>query len=311
MWIPRWCWLTLVCGVAACKPAGAFDDGFLAVNEQQRTCADGFVPAVTDRACDVVLPDAPCGPGTRPAIGSTTCVPVGPSTCAPGFVAAPDGWGCVEVLPDAGCSGATRAALGETSCQRVGGDCAQPFPANVTHFVDPAFTAGQLDANHFQSLAAALSAAPAGSVIALEAGRYPDDLVVDHAVTLVGRCAEQVLLEEAGSPNKAALTLTGGPVEVRHVTIRNHFNGAIVEAGGSGVFSDVVVENNLINGLWTKGGPLTVERAVIRDTQPDDNGRWGYGLFARAGARSPSPTWRSRAAIRPTTAWCGATATWG
>jgi hypothetical protein len=163
----------------------------------------------------------------------------------------------------------------------VGGDCAQPFPANATHFVDPAFTAGQVDANHFQSLAAAISAAPAGSVIALEAGTYPDDLVVDHAVTLVGRCAEKVLLEEAGSPNKAALTLTGGPVVVRNVTIRNHFNGAIVEANGSGAFQDVVVENNLINGLWSKGGPLTVERTVIRDSQPDGNGRWGYGLFAQ------------------------------
>ncbi len=274
-----WWWPLVVCGAAvACRPASGFDDGFLPVDERVRHCPEGFVPAVTGRACDAVLPDETCGPGKRPKLGSTTCEPVGPTSCAEGFVAAPDGWGCVEVLPDAGCTGATRASLGQTSCQPIG-DCAAPFPADATHFVDPRFTPAQLDATHFATLAGALSAAPPGSVIALEAGRYPDDLVVDHAVTLVGRCAEKVFLEEAGAPMRPALTITGGPVVVRRLTITNHFNGALVQATGSAVFQDVVVDKNLISGLTAKGGTLTVERSVIRDTLPSSAGSWGYGLF--------------------------------
>ncbi len=267
-----WWWSLVVCGAAvACRPASGLDDGFLPVDERVRHCPEGFVPAVTGRACDAVLPDGPCGPGKRPKLGSTTCEPVGPTSCAEGFVAAPDGWGCVEVLP------------GQTSCQPIG-DCAAPFPADVTHFVDPRFTQAQLDATHFATLASALSAAPPGSVIALEAGRYPDDLVVDHAVTLVGRCAEKVFLEEAGTPMRPALVITGGPVVVRRLTITNHFNGALVQATGSADFQDVVVERNFAEGLRAQGGTLSVERSVIRDTFPDPNGKFGYGLFGGAQA---------------------------
>jgi len=48
------------------------------------------------------------------------------------------------------------------------GDCDAPFPhASATRLVDTTFTAGMIDATHFSTIAAALTAASPGATIAV------------------------------------------------------------------------------------------------------------------------------------------------
>src|SRR5262245_26779309 len=55
-----------------------------------------------------IVPAAQCAPGTRPRIGQTECVPVGPTGCAGGFRPASSGWGC-EAMTAPSCTGFDRA----------------------------------------------------------------------------------------------------------------------------------------------------------------------------------------------------------
>lgn len=227
------------------------------------TCEDGDV--IVDGACQPLLTTASCKPGTRAALGSSDCVPVGTSACAPGFTAHTSGWGCVPVLPPATCKGATRDALGKTSCVPVG-DCAAAFPpASATIFVDASFADGQVDATHFKSLRAAVDAAPAKATIAVAPGTYAESLDLKRAVTVVGRCAERVILDSApGAPaigTSSDLTLSG-------ITVRGGTFGVDVGPLARVSIADVVLEQSLGAGITAiDAAVVDVTRSVIRNTR--------------------------------------------
>jgi hypothetical protein len=239
------------------------------------TCETG--DALTDGACQPLLAAGPCAPGTRAALGSATCVPVGTTACAPGFSAHASGWGCVPVLPAAACAGATRDALGSATCAPVG-DCAGAFPpAGATAFVDASFSDVQLDATHFRSLRAAVEAAPANATLAVAAGTYAETLDVTRAVTLVGRCAEKVLLE---APTGAAAIAVSADLTLRGVTVRGGTPGLEVGPAAHASLADVVLEQNLRAGIVaTDGARVEVVRSVIRATQAASRSDTTNGVF--------------------------------
>lgn len=131
-------------------------------------------------------------------LGSADCQALGPGPY-PGWSSPdPGGWGCRETLPSADCAGSESEVLGSSLCLPVG-SCDRPFPPpEATHFVDDGYP--QPDSTHFTSIGAALAAAPAGAVIAIESGTYPESLLVQRQVRLVGRCPEQVKVVGSGGP---------------------------------------------------------------------------------------------------------------
>lgn len=279
----RWGVLAAWLAAIACAPPGnALDDGLRPVSPEAPACPDGFLRSEAGAGCDAIVPESPCAPGTMPTIGSTVCQPVGTTHCADGFVPDPGGWGCVDGLPDAGCAGASRVAVGHAACVPIG-DCSAPPPANATVFVDARFDGGQLDATHFAQLSQAVAAAPAGAVIFIDEGTYPDNLILTRSVSLVGRCAEKVRLEQSGAPSRPAVTVSAGTVELSGVTIANHFNGLWVKAGATANVHDAVVERNESLGLWAAGGTITLERSLVREGLADSRGLYGYGALASAG----------------------------
>ena len=247
-------------------------------------CGPGFVADPAGGCLEVAAED--CPNGTMPTLGSLDCTPVGWTTCPAGFELDPAGWACGEVLPASPCTGATREALGEAACVPLG-DCQAPFPpAAATHFVDAAFTAGQLDANHFQTLGAAVAAAQAGAVIAVADGTYPELVDLTRPVSLVGRCAEKVRVDGAQRPRETVKCLGAKGAALKGLTVSGG-QGVLAGDGCDLTLEDVLVADARMAGLWSQdtGTVIHARRVAIRTVKYDSGGQGGYGAGALDGAR--------------------------
>lgn len=240
-------------------------------------CAEG--ERATPDGCEIARPIAPCPPGTREALGSEACAPVGVAACAAGFEPHPSGWGCRPVMPKTACVGATREALGQTACVAVG-DCAAAFPpAGATYFVDAALPDGSVDATHHKSIAAALAAAPAGATIAVEAGRYAESLLVTKDVTIVGRCPAQVVIE--GADVEPVVKVLDRRLSLRGVTLSRGRRGLRAEGPARVTLADAVIEDSLVAGIDAFDGPeIEAARVVVRGTREGAAGQITNGVLA-------------------------------
>ena len=152
-------------------------------------CPGGFAPLDGGAGCVALRSATECAAGTMPVLGSTGCIAVGVRSCAPGFVKDSSGWGCRDVISATPCLGATREKLGSTTCVPVS-DCGAAFPpAGATFFVSAQYTAAQLDATHYDTIGAAVAAADAGTIIAIDEGTYAGSIGVPRSMSLVGKCA--------------------------------------------------------------------------------------------------------------------------
>lgn len=269
------------------KAAPTDDGGAPAPQLGFRTCTSSLFDAPGDEriACTPRLPAEACGPTARAAIGGA-CEPVGIATCAPGFARDPDGPGCLAVLATTTCTGATRAALGERACVRIG-DCSAAFPPpGASVVVDASFTNAQLDATHVRTIAAGLAAAPVDGLVAVAPGTYLEDVSVTRSVSLVGRCAERVVVRGTGAPAAGVRIVGRTRVTIAGLTLTEHgAGGLVVEAGATVRAEELVVSDNVGGGLAAGGAGtrLTLERVAIRDARP--GGPDGLGLGAISGAQ--------------------------
>ena len=152
-----------------------------------------------------------CGEGEIAELGGG-CAVVGVPVdgCAPGFTHDGNG-GCRPTLPAESCKAGTMAVPGDETCAEVAPCGTETFgaipDAPGTAFVDPAAAAGGIGSKSapFASIAAAL--ATSASTVALAAGTYTGDLVLDRSVTLVGRCPSKVtIVGVSEGESDAALT---------------------------------------------------------------------------------------------------------
>jgi hypothetical protein len=285
----------LALALAACSaPASTPGDAEVALDSGRapdaalpsRTCPARFQES-PGGACEPVLPAGACAAGTMPVLGQPACQVVGWSGCPQGFQPDPSRWGCAPVLPPTSCAGATRAALGASACQPIG-DCGAPFPPpEATLFVDDSYPPQALDARHFATLAAALAAAPAGAVIAVEAGRYEESLAPARSVTLVGRCPAQTVLAGPAGSTAPGLSVAGAAlaVTVSGLALQGHEMGATVLDGATLVLRDCELSENRTLGLLVgyAGSAAVLERVAIRGTLPRSDGEAGRGLAIEQG----------------------------
>lgn len=280
--------LFLAVGLAAACPA-------------ETRCEEGLV---LDDAESCVLP-APenCGAGTLAALGESGCLPIGWTDCGEAFAESeegcvdactesaaacraagehvcPEGFtaaapGCAPIIASEPCAGATRPALGEQGCVPLG-ECDAAFPpADATLFVDASFTDEDLDETHHRTIAGALAAT--GDVIAIEAGTYPEALVIPRPVKLVGRCAARVTLAGPGNPGIKVRDLRG--VAIEGITVRDFDIGLEVERGSQVTLEGVLLEQNQTVGMFVLDADteVTLRRSAVRDTQPAA-GRFGTAI---------------------------------
>lgn len=260
---------TVDAGPLSCEPGEVERDG---------RCAAVGAPVCAEADAAACGAARGCADGTIDFLGEPACAPVGVAACPDGFTR--QGFGCVATVA-ASCAGATRARLGDAACVPVG-DCDAAFPppgANV--FVDAAYTAGQIDATHKKTIQEAIDAAPGGSTIAIAAGTYAAPITATRAITLVGKCARDVILSGASSPGVAGLTVaTSRTVRISGVTITGFEPGVDARGGANVTFTSVVVEKNKQSGisLADKGTKVTVTGSAIRDNVADASGRFGQGV---------------------------------
>jgi len=259
---------------------------------------------VNERCLDPGVQDDGCPAGTL-GVGNGVCQPAGvpPEGCAPGFES--DGEGpCEPILPAEPCGYGFMAIPGETACRPVM-DCGDgrwgSLPVDAaTVYVDVAYTGGGSDGSEskpWTRINDALMAAPAGSLIAVAAGSYAEDLnIIEKPVRLWGVCPDRVALAGTGPQDSAivvgldaasgtevggmaitgirgAVFVSGVVVTFDRVWVRDSPLYAGVEISrNSGpttvTLRDSLVENNHLLGIYAGGVELTVERSIVRGSLP-------------------------------------------
>jgi hypothetical protein len=178
------------------------------------------------------------------------------------------------VLPSSPCEGATKAVLGKTTCEPIG-DCDAPLPAAAI-VVDPA---GPIDATHTRTIGAALSVAAPGAVVAVAPGTYAESLVVRRDVTIVGKCARDVIVSAADTTTpgvdveESVLTISG-------ITLTGHLHGASIGSRSRVHLQDVLVDGAHEVGIAADGEGTTVDLqgVVVRGTNASAGGVLGRGI---------------------------------
>jgi uncharacterized protein DUF1565 len=251
-----------------------------------------------------------CAPGelTR---DDGSCQPAGipPGGCAPGFVESADG--CEPVLPAASCPPGQLAVPGDRACHEpmpCGSGTWGDIPVEPdTQHVDAAYAGGQNDGSPehpWTTIADGLAAAAPMAIVAVAAGTYQEDVVLQAPVRLWGRCPAMV--EIVGqTADLVGIAVFANFSEVHGVAVSG-IGGGITASGALGVVVDrvhvhdthqffgvgtydafgpteMVVRDSLVEhtaetGVGLAGGELTLERCLVRD--PDAG--IGNGLRAVA-----------------------------
>jgi hypothetical protein len=247
-------------------------------------CADGF-SSEANGFCAEVAPLEACPAGTRPKIGSAKCEAVGWTTSCPvGFARDPSGWGCTATVSEAACAGASRQSIGGGACVAIG-DCGAAFPPAGALVVDARFTDPQLDATHFRKIADAITAAPSGATIAIESGTYAEDLTVGKSLSIVGRCAEKVILAPSTptTVNPGIVSSKGAAtLDVRGLTVKGHYGGIDVYEGTTATIAEVIVDGASAWGIIVDGSSAKITRSRITGTVISSDNRGGWGISAGA-----------------------------
>lgn len=280
-------WLAIVftaCGSSGGDPAGGSTPTTPPADVTPATCADGFHPIDGGGGCEPTLPKAACAAGSAARIGADACVPIGVTACAKGFVTHASGWGCDAVLPVVACGAGTRERLGSTTCEAVT-DCNAPFPPpTATLFVKASYTAAEVDAAHFRTVTEALAAAAAGATIAVDAGAYNEKVTPAKSVTIIGRCAEQVIFA-TNDGTGPGLRIENVDVVAKNMTFRG-FQGGVAAFGSKTSLSGIVVEDSILNGISASnaGTALSLSNVVVRGTRLPVANNQSFGVVAQKGA---------------------------
>ena len=175
-----------------------------------------------------------------------------------------------------------------------------PEPADVTGvvYVDPASLCeadcGTIEAP-YQTIQAAVDAAPDGAALLLAAGTYEAGAVVDRPLRLVGLCSGQTIISslvelppESGAPVAgAALAVNGAKdVVVESLGVSSEGAGVAVWGGASVALEGVEVKNVVGAGLLVAGeSEASLKSCWLRGAiAGEDPAALGPGLHASGGA---------------------------
>jgi hypothetical protein len=254
-------------------------------NPGVQECSEGFV--FDSCGCSPVLPSS-CPPGSFPVLGGT-CEPAGPQECAEGFKLRDEG-GCEPVL-DA-CREDEIPMLGG-GCVKVGDvdSCGQgdfgdiPDEKGTVH-VNPGYEGNDADGTRekpYKDITAAYEKAKKGGTIALAAGLYSVYPRIEKSVTLIGRCAQLVLLKGMVPDiygSLAGLTIQNThDVTVEGVTVNSKKTmGILVSNSDHIVLKNLKVTGSVSVGIHVKDAEsVTVRRCIVENTAEID-GDFGYGI---------------------------------
>jgi hypothetical protein len=183
-----------------------------------------------------------------------------------------------------------------------------PLDATTQH-VDINYQGGNNDGSAerpWRSISAAVTQVTAGGLVAIAAGTYDEDVVLDgKPVRLWGKCPQQVEIVGTGIEPGAIFVQAGADgSEIGGMSIMG-VNTGVLLSGSSDVLLDSLwvhdgvdrgvemqaalgptsivmrrslIENNRDVGIANFGSMLMLDTVVVRATQPESNGEFGRGL---------------------------------
>jgi hypothetical protein len=238
-----------------------------------------------------------CVPGELNVDGACVAPGIDPDDCAEGFE--PDGaGGCAAVLP-ASCPPGQMAVPGDAACHEVAACGAAPWgdvPVDgATVYVDAMYPGADSDGTAqkpWVRIQDAVDAAPPGALVAIAAGTYAADVVLQgKALRLWGRCPGMVTVAGTGAEIAAVLVQDGaGGTILRGLAVTGAADGVLVtgsldvtleelwvhDTGGRGIDVEAafgptraVVRHALVEGtgliaIYAGGAELAVEAAHVR-----------------------------------------------
>jgi len=257
----------------------------------------------------------PCPPGELELEGGLCQAPGVPvDGCAAGFTHDGNG-GCVPIRPAAPCGPGQMASLGETSCRPVA-PCGTGTWGDIpvgpgTQYVNQGYTGGGNNgspSSPWTTVQQAINAAASGTVVAVAAGTYDEDLTLDKSVALWGVCPGAVTVGASGGGTGIQVTANASGAEIHALAVTGGGMGIWVQGatalidqvyihdtssnglgvdrvGGTG--ADVtlrrsLVERGRVTGVTTWGSTLVVEDSEVRQTQPTGSGTFGRGFSVEA-----------------------------
>ncbi|MBW2528869.1 MAG: right-handed parallel beta-helix repeat-containing protein [Deltaproteobacteria bacterium] len=275
-------------------------------------------PGVQDDGC----------PAGMLGLDDGSCQPAGiaPDGCAEGFVHDGDA-GCEPILPANPCPDGQLAVPGESECHPVM-DCGSgkwgDIPVDAaTIYVDASYgggTSNGSEAQPFTTIGDAAAAASGGALIAVAAGSYPADVLIEKPLRLWGVCPERVALVGQGTAVGALEIHTGASgSEVVGLAITSEANPASIavsgvedvtlerlwlhDGSGRGInvqndlgptsltIRDTLIERSHDIGVYVSGAEATLTGLVIRDTLPRQSDQTsGRGIAIVPDPSSNAPT---------------------
>ena len=246
--------------------------------------------AAYDGGAHEPLPPAPPEPpraGPTPAeLPVLTPCPDGWREVAVAGVPACDPW---PATGRASCTGAEAHFPGEPGCRRVGGACETDgwpsgLPATGVVYARAGAPGGGdgSRATPYDRIGDALAVASSGTVVAIAAGEYPEDLVVPDGVTLWGACSAGTTVSGAGSED-GVVTLVGAAAVARDLRVTGDRVAFWATGGAQLTMRGVVIEDALLAGIFAVDSDVTLEDVVIRRPRPGPGGENGRGVSIAAG----------------------------
>lgn len=237
-----------------CRAGFTADKGFREGSEPEGI--DEFTTCTTNSV--PAADDASCVlAGTMPVVGEGFCVPVGPEVCP------------------------------------ASGSFAENLPATGVHYVREGAAGNGSEATPFGTIAEALAAANDSDVIALAAGSYSGEILIDRAIEVRGACAAEVILVgptaangDDATPDTVRGTVhvdDGGDLVLSGVTVTGARTGLRVVAGSLDA-REVIVRASTRSGVHASGGTLRLDGVLIDDTLALADGTRGRGVQLDGGA---------------------------
>lgn len=256
---------------------------------------------------------------------------MGVTSCATGF-AADEAGGCRAIQPPSACAKGEVAWLGETACHALvdcGTDEFGTPPADepllfVEAAADPTVADGSRE-HPYPTIGAAVKLVPRGTRtrIAIAEGTYDEQVYLDRAIDLWGRCPSKVNLAPTTGSNPYAILVNGAPSRIERLGISGAFGGVaaldstevvvadtwIHDTGDAGVTGQgdtkdgallarhVLIERARDLGAYALGGTVTLESSIVRETRTAGGAVRGYGAAAEDKAKGRPSSIVVRASI--------------
>jgi hypothetical protein len=202
------------------------------------------------------------------------------------------------------CSGATAQFLGDLDCQPVGTACpsgadrflteseiralAPALTGEIIYVDSEAITDGANGSREtpYGTLNQGILHVETGGILALAPGIYRESIWQEKSLGIIGSCPgeTQILAPSPGDATPAIyLAAPEGASVVSNLSLTGEQPGIWISGGTDSVLSYLVIEEVITVGIIIQSGTesISVNDVVVRDTQTDSTGTFGYGILAQ------------------------------